>query len=207
MTGGFAFFLFRRAVAAPLWRRLVLLLLAAGMAVSFALRPAYGNLPVNSSGEVTEISVKAAFLYRFIGYVEWPPSSFRTPDAPYTVAVIGADDVAEKLTLLVVGRTAGNRRIEVRRLGVNDALDQVHVLYVGEMPPAQKENILKRAQLHSVLSVTDFREDQPRHSIIQFKMLNERIRFDVSLDIAERSNLKISSRMLAVAHQVKRNGL
>lgn len=201
---GIAFYVLRRTLAAATWRQLVLLSLVLSIAVTFVPRPAYGNLPANAAGEVTESSVKAAFLYRFIGYVEWPPAVFRTPDSPYVIAVIGADDIAEKLRLMLVGRTAGHRGVEVRQLGINDALDQVHVLYVGNIAPTQMEMILKRAQQYPILSVTDFREAQHQPSAIQFKMIDNRIRFDVALDTAERSNLKISSRMLAVAHKVKR---
>lgn len=203
---GIVFFVLRKVLVAPLWRRLALLSLVVCVAVPFVLRPAYGNLPANLAGEVTETSVKAAFLYRFIGYVEWPPSAFRTPESPYVIGVIGADDLADKLRYLLVGRSAGQRSVEVRQIGINDALEQVHILYVGEVPREQMEGLLRRAQQQSAMSVTDFGEARYQPSVIQFKMIDNRIRFNVALDVAERSKLKISSRMLAVAHQVKRSG-
>ena len=185
---------------------LVAALLALALVLPVVLRPAHGNLPANPAGEVTEASIKAAFLYRFIGYVEWPSYSFRSPETPYTIAVMGSEDMADKLSFLVAGRSVGSRTVEVRQVGPNDPLQQVHVLYIGDLPQPQMELALRRAQQQSILSVTDAKDGQLRPSVIQFKLVDNRVRFDVALDAAERSNLKISSRMLVVAHQVKRGG-
>lgn len=186
--------------------QLSLLVLMLAVASLFIAGPVHGNQLASTEQPVTETSVKAAFLYRFLSYVEWPAGAFVSADAPYIIAVIGASNMAEELKRLVAGRTAGARPIEVQQLGVNDSLSHVHVLYVGDLPSPQYEQVLGGAQQHAILSVTDKKEWRQSRSVIQFKPLGNRVSFDVALDIAEKSQLKISSRMLSVADQVRRSG-
>lgn len=201
--------LYGSAGLGQLWSRLMrlsLLNLMMALAALCMARPALGNLPAGLNGEVTETAVKAAFLYRFLSYVEWPAAAFPSSGSPYVIAVIGAADMTEQLKRLVAGRMVEARPIEVRQLGVNDLLNHVHVLYLGDLPPPQFEQVLGRAQQHSILSVTNHKDGQVNTSVIQFKLLGKRVSFDVDLEAAEKSKLKISSRMLSVAHQVSRSG-
>ena len=78
-----------------------------------------------------EHRIKAAFLYKFGGYVEWPPSAFPTPTTPLTIGVIGAAPLATELQALVSGRAIDGRPVVVRVLQPGDDLEGVHVVFVG----------------------------------------------------------------------------
>src|SRR6185369_4048979 len=80
---------------------------------------------------VPETSVKAALLYKFASYVEWPPEAFASPDTPFVIGVIGADELAGELEQLVRSRTVNNRRIMVRRVKEGEMLAGIHMLFVG----------------------------------------------------------------------------
>lgn len=189
----------RRRMSCRSLQRLLLLLLA----VLFSLPLAIAQPPV--AGVTLEHSVKAAFLYKFSSYVEWPrmPSA----DRVLTIGVIGADDVAHELSRIAAGRTVNDRSLAVKRIGENDSLVDVHILFIGAAYNRPLDPLLRNAQQNSVLTVTE-RDDALAHgSVINFKLVDGRVRFDVSLPAAEKSNLKLSSRMLAVAHQVQKGPL
>ena len=160
--------------------------------------------PADGTGSATERSVKAAFLYKFLGYVEWPPAASGEADAPLTIGVIDADDIAAELAQITAGRTINNRPVAVRRLKEGDPLTGIQVLFIGGADVARLNRLLKMAQQRSILSVTEADAALSQGSVINFMLINGRIRFEVSLDAAEKSNLKLSSRMLAVAYHVQK---
>jgi hypothetical protein len=151
--------------------------------------------------QAPEPTVKAAFLFKFAGYVEWPESAFPAPDSPFVIGVIGADDVAAELEKIVPGRTVNNHPVVVRRVKEGEPLKGIHVLFIGRNEPNQRA-LLRAAQSHGMLAVTESERGLELGSAINFVMSDERIGFEVSLASAERSGLRISSRMLAVARRV-----
>ena len=150
-----------------------------------------------------EQSIKAAFLYKFLSYVEWRPGTFAQPGAPIVIGVLGATDVAEQLTAIAAGRKAGERPIEVRRVLATDALDGVHMLFVGRDQSAHVAELAPAAQRRGVLLVTNYDGALDDGSAINLVVIDNRVRFEVSLDATEKSGLKLSSRMLSVALWVR----
>ena len=148
-----------------------------------------------------EATVKAAFLYKFAGYVEWPPNASPPPDAPIVIGVMGADEVAAELEKLLPGRQVNNHRVVLRRLRAGEPLRGVHLLFVGRGEPNVRA-VLAAAQQQGVLTVSDGERGLEAGSAVNFVSVDDRVGFEVSLEAAERSGLRISSRMLAVARRV-----
>jgi hypothetical protein len=159
--------------------------------------------PAEAQTGVTERGVKAAFVYKFLSYVEWPGSAFAQPDAPMVIGVIGADDLAAELTEVVRGRTVGARPVEVHRLRAADPLTGVNALFIGASEKARIAALARAALARSVLVITESEDALDQGSVINLIVVDGRVRFEVSLDAAERAGLKLSSRMLAVAHLVR----
>jgi hypothetical protein len=151
----------------------------------------------------TDVQVKAAFLYKFGAFVEWPASAFRSPAAPLAIGVVGADDVADELERVTSGRKVHEHPVTVRRLRRGDPVAGLHVLFVGEGEGGRLREILAGARGQPVLVVTDApRSSPPPGSMINFVTEDDRMRFDVALAPAEEGRLKISARLLAVARKV-----
>jgi hypothetical protein len=150
-----------------------------------------------------EHRVKAAFLYQFAGYVDWPPKSFERTDTPVTIAVVGAEPLAAELSSVTVGRTMGGRRVTVRRMKAGDSLAGVHILFVGRAESARLSQLASRAHQRAILTVSESEGALAQGSMINFIIVDRRVRFEVALDSAERSGLRLSSRLLAVAEQVR----
>lgn len=150
-----------------------------------------------------EHQVKAAFLYKFAGYVDWPAAAFARPDTPLTIAVTGADVVAAELVQATSGRTVEGRSVTVKRVKSGESLAGVHILFVGKAESARLSQWAQSAQQNSTLIVTESDGALAQGSVINFVMADRRVRFEVALDSAEKSKLKLSSRLLAVALQVR----
>jgi hypothetical protein len=148
-----------------------------------------------------EQEIKAAYLYRFLEYVEWPAGTFAGPASPIVIGVLGGGSVADDLRAIVAGRRIGQHPIEVRALDVADARD-ANVLFVGADAASALPRVAPAAQSRATLVVTDFADALGRGSVINFVVVDDRLRFEVSLDAAERSGIKLSSRMLSVALRV-----
>jgi hypothetical protein len=151
--------------------------------------------------EASEPSVKAAFLYKFAAYVEWPASSFANGESPFVFAILGADEAAAELERIVAGKSIHGHRASVRRVKEGDALSGVHVLFVGR-GQSNIRGILRGAQRPGTLVVTEAENALDMGSAINFIVADERVGFEISVEAAERNGLKISSRMLNVARRV-----
>jgi hypothetical protein len=150
-----------------------------------------------------ERSVKAAYLSKFVGYVDFPGAAVAA-DAPYTIGVVGADDIGAELAKILAGRTINNRPVAVRTLDRDDSLAGVHMLFIGGAESERSEKLLHSASKAGVLTVTEFDSGLRRGSVINFRLVDERVRFEVSLQAADKAKLRLSSRLLSVAYLVQK---
>lgn len=153
-----------------------------------------------SAFQATDVQVKAAFLYKFGAFVEWPPSALPATGASFTIGVLGADALAAELERIAAGRTVHGRAVAVRRLRRGEPLGGLQILFVGAPHAARLDEILAAAK--ALLVVTDAVEGLPHGSIINFVPVENKLRFDIAVATAERMQLRISARLLAVARRV-----
>lgn len=159
--------------------------------------------PAGAIAQVFSASaVKAAFLHRFASYVEWPSDALR--DGPFVIAVYGADEVATQLDELLPGLEVQGRPAQVRRVTSATELEGVHILYIGPASEARAGELRDAAIARPILLVTDGEDGLAGGAIINFLVMGNRVRFEVSLTAAERARLKIDSALLPVAARVER---
>jgi uncharacterized protein DUF4154 len=150
----------------------------------------------------SEAQIKAAFIFKFGGFVEWPARAFARADSTFTIGVLGADSVAAELESLVAGRAVQGRSVSVHKLKRGDSLAGLHMLFVGQSEALRLAEVLGAARGQPLLIVTDSDDALTRGSIINFITVDDKVRFDIALPQAERGQLKISARLLAVARKV-----
>jgi hypothetical protein len=155
------------------------------------------------TGTALERSVKAAYLYKFLGYVDWPATALPPPGAPLVIGVSGADDILAELQKITPDRTIADRPLEARRVKDADTLPGIHVLFVGRGDTPRLPELVRLAQQHSILVVSEVEGGLRSGSVINLVISEGRVRFEVSLDAAEKSGLKLSSRLLALAQTVR----
>ena len=172
------------------------MLLAVGMALAVAVPDAVAQ-------PVSEPAVKAAFLYKFLGYLEWPPQELGAPDNPYAIGVMGADEIAAELERLVPGRVVNGRHVIVRRVREGEPTRGLHVLFIGR---AVARELVRGLQRPGLLVVTETDRGLEAGGAVNLVTVEDRVGFEVSLEAAERAGVAISSRMLAVARRVVPKG-
>lgn len=150
----------------------------------------------------TSAAVKAAFLSKFLNYIDLPASALASPDTPLVIGVAGADEVHEQLLHLVKDRGPGQRRLVARRLVEGASLAGVHLLFVGAAIDPLHSPLVRAAREHALLLVTDSPDGLKAGACINFISVGSRVRFEVSLDAAEQRSIRISSRVLALAERV-----
>jgi hypothetical protein len=181
----------------PFVRNAVLwLALLSVLSVSMAQGSAAGAAPAS------EERVKAASLYRFLSYVDWPPAAFLAAASPYVVGVVSADDIADELLRISAGRSLNNHPVAIRKMQAGDPLAGLHALFIGKPERSRQRQLLRQAQGLPILLVTESEGALAQGSMINFRVVDDRVRFEVSLDPAEKSGLKLNSRMLAIAISV-----
>ena len=146
-----------------------------------------------------EVQVKAAYLYKFAGFVDWPGAAFARPDSALVIGVAGNDELAAQLEKVASGRSVGGHPLAVRRVQGGESLAGLHVLYAAPADAAGTV-LLAAARGLPLLTVGDA-FDAPS-AMIRFHMVEERLRFEVALAQVAPSGLKISARLLAAAWRV-----
>lgn len=150
-----------------------------------------------------EHHIKAAFIYKFAAYVEWPAVSFTNSKAPFVIGVVGGEEVAAELVKLSYDADIEARPIHVVQVGDDASLDDVHVLFIGRNRVNDAAELLRATASKPILVVTESPEALAAGSIINFMMVNDYIRFEISSINAKINDLKISARLLDVAQSVE----
>lgn len=162
--------------------------------------PLSAALAGEPQGTHDESRVKAAFLVRFLQYIEWPQEVL-DQSAPRIVGVVGAEAVATELLQLASAKGV-SPRMAVRSLKSGDDLAQVHVLFIGMDEKARLAQHLSAVRGKPILVVTETAGALEQGSMINFVLVERRVRFEIGLDAAEKAKLVVSSRLLAVAMRV-----
>jgi hypothetical protein len=164
--------------------------------------------------QASERTIKAAFLFKFAEYVDWPAAPVQPVDSPFGVApidpadspfvfgVLGSGALADDLLRMTADRTVNQRPIRVRRLTPGEVIDDLQVLFIAADERGRLDELLSSARGRPILTVTESEGALGNGSMINFTVTGERVRFEVSLDAAQASSLRLSSRLLAVAERV-----
>ncbi len=147
-----------------------------------------------------EYQVKAAYIYNFAKFVEWPSGS--QADEPFVVTVLGADPFGRALEDAVRGKSVNGRPIVLRRAATLEEVGASQILFISDSEQPELPSILKRLATDPVLTVGDMGQFAAHGGIIGFRPEGGRIRLDISLAAAERSRLRLSSQLLQIARIV-----
>jgi hypothetical protein len=190
----------RPGTTRPSKRRIVLfVVLICGFASPVSL--VWGQL----SG-TTGYEVKTAFLFNFAKFIDWPASSFATPESPFTICVLGQDPFGKVLDDALQGKKIGNRPFAVRRLKDRAEARHCQMVFVSSSESAHLTEIIESVQGANVLLVGESPGFVASGGTIEFTIEDNHVRFAINTDAADRSGLKFSSKLLALAKIVHDEG-
>jgi len=155
------------------------------------------------SREASEYEIKAAFLYNFARFVEWPPEASPGADDPLAICIVGEDPFGNFLNGLIKGKTISGHKLVVRRLKPAGDPKGCQVAFISSSEREHLRSVLESLKGGGVLTVGDTEGFAAIGGVINFTMQDNKVHFDVNVDAAERARLKISSKLLSVARIVK----
>jgi hypothetical protein len=156
---------------------------------------ALGLLAAPAGAQVDERALKAAYLFNFIQFTQWPVP----PDEPFRLCVLGHTPLDEQLTKLEGKPVLGGLHISVRHVTPANRSPGCHALYLDDSQRAQAEEVLGRLASAPVLTITDSDGLADRGMMIEIHKRDARLGFEVNLKVARRANLNFSARMLKLA--------
>jgi hypothetical protein len=150
------------------------------------------------AGSEGEYSIKAAFLYNFAKFAEWPPSVFDDASGPLVICVLGPDPFGSALDE-IEGKGVGRRAISIRRVRSPLEIGQCHIVFISNALAAEARTICGALGQAPVLTVSDIDGFAQTGGMIGLTTVDNRIRFQINLKAAENAGLKLSSQLLKLA--------
>jgi len=151
------------------------------------------------NGSPTEYQLKAAFLFNFAKFIDWPPESFESPQAPFSICVIGKDPFGRAIDDELQGKSIGKRTVAVQRLKDAASARHCQIAFVGLMEERSLAGIIEVLRGTNVLLVGESGDFATSGGTIQFTLEENHVRFLINTDAADRAGLKFSSKLLALA--------
>ncbi len=174
--------------------------LRVGIVASLVLAALAGAQTIREGGQaMDEYQVKAAFLVKFAGFIEWPPTAFKSPADPLIICVMGRNPFGHQLESLVEGKDIDGRAFALR--AITDARDAIacHILFVSSSERLRFRSILDLLKNTSVLPVGDTNDFLAEGGVINLRLDGGKVRIEIDARAAKAKNLRISSRLLELA--------
>lgn len=170
--------------------------LAALLAVSLSASP------VGAQADYTEYQVKAAFLFNFTRFVEWPPAPEPPAGTPAYICVLGDDPFGKDLERAVKDKQVRGRNVEIKRSAQLAQLGDCPLLFIGASEEHRLDWILGELKGKPVLTVGELDGFAKHGGMVGFKIESRRVRFEINVGAAEAVGLKLSSQLLKVGDVV-----
>lgn len=151
--------------------------------------------------DVTEPSLKAAFIYSFAKFTEWPTDALAATK-PFVACVVGDEQTGDALERAVKGRSLTGHPVIVEKVPVSGSLRSCHLLYVSNLVPSQAAQVITSIRTLPVLTISDMDDFMRLGGIAQVFVENGKMRFDMNYALAKRNHLQLSSKLLSLASNV-----
>ena len=160
--------------------------------------------PARGQAVNNEYKLKAAYLYKFATYIEWPEGVFSDATAPFVIGILGPDPVGADLRRLATVKKIDGRKIEVRNYEQAKEVRDCHILFESRALKSEtRQAAAKLLSGRNILFVGEIPDFLKQEGVINFVIQENRIRIQISKSAYERENLKISAQLLRIATVVK----
>lgn len=174
-----------------------------------AIALAWGLLPVPVTraqiAKPTDYEVKAAYLYNFGRFVEWPAKVTAAKTGAFSICVLGEDPFGPALDATLAGEKIGNQKVVARRVSSPHESADCQILFISASEANRLNKIIDSLDKTAVLTVSDIPQFSQHRGMIQLVLEGSRIRFEVNLTATQRAGLTLSSELLKVATAVRRD--
>jgi hypothetical protein len=150
----------------------------------------------------TEDQIKAAYLFNFAKFIEWPAEVFEKADSPMQFCSTGRSLVVDELESILQGKSINGHTIAMKRLHGPEEIKGCHLVFLAASAARQEQKFLEAAKGTPVLLVAETPGFARAGGTINFILEDGRVLFEVNVGAAERAHLRISSKLLALARIV-----
>jgi hypothetical protein len=154
--------------------------------------------------KASEFQVKAAYLFNFGRFVQWPDESGADRNESFEICVLGTDPFGQALDATLAGGTIGGKSVAAKRITKPQDVDSCRILFISSSEESHLKEDLAALDKTRVLTVSDIPRFSERGGMIGFILDGNRVRFDVNLDSAQGAGLTLSSELLKVATSVRK---
>jgi len=147
----------------------------------------------------SEYQIKAAFLFNFAKFVDWPSTAAVAPGAPIFIGVLGENVFHDDLGTVLHGKNINGHPLELKLFESAEAATNCQILFISPSEKSHYEKIL--ADLHgaSILTVSETDDFIPAGGVINFVIIGKNVRFQINNEAAKKAGLTISSKLLSLA--------
>jgi len=154
------------------------------------------------SQAATEYQIKAAYIYNFAKFVDWPSKAFPDANSPIVIGVLGEDPFGDALEQAIKDKSVNGRKLQAKRFdGVRD-VERCHILFISSSEKMRLSKALERVKGLNVLTVSDIGRFARQGGMIGLTMEHNKIGFEINVDTAKKAGLSISSQLLKLAKVV-----
>jgi hypothetical protein len=150
-----------------------------------------------------EYQVKAAFLFNFTQFVEWPAQSFTAPQTPAVIGILGKDPFGNYLEETIVGESINKHPLIIRHFNNVDEITNCQILFIDISDKNQLHLIIEKLKGKNILTVSDANEFAKLGGMVRFYIKDDKINIQINYDAAKKENLVISSKLLKLVEIVK----
>jgi hypothetical protein len=161
-------------------------------------------LPCRAGAPTREYQVKAAFVFNFTQFVEWPESAFASSDAPFVIGIIRHDPFDGALENAMNGKSVGRHTISVKRFDSADDINACQLLFVPTECDDSLGPIFDKVGKSPVLTVGETDAFMAAGGQFRFYIDGNRVRFEVDPDTIDSAGLKVSAKLMKLARMYKK---
>ena len=151
-----------------------------------------------------EYSVKAAFIYNFTQFIDWPADAFAAGDSPFVVAVVGQNPFGAALDRAMANKTVGKHPIVVKYFATANDLGTCQLLFVSASLDKQLGEIFAKKTGKAVLNVGESDEFMRAGGAIRLFLEEDHVKFEIAPDVCEAARLKVSAKLMKLARIYKK---
>jgi len=159
------------------------------------------TFPKESYGDIQEDKVQAAFIYKFIQFIEWPPE-IENASNKFKIGVYGESNMQELLQTFS-GEKVNRRLLEIHSIENLDHIKECHILFISPSEASKLNEIFETLKDSSVLTISRMEGFAQKGGMINFFVNKERVRFEINPESAKKAGLKISSKLLKVSKVIR----
>lgn len=155
---------------------------------------------------VDEYQVKAAYMYNFAKFVDWPAQAFDSPAQPIVFCVLGQTPLGQALSNALSGKVVDKRPLVFRQLTDSKQAGKCQVLFISSPDKKQVRQTLDEVKSLNVLTVGEGEDFTNQGGIVRFLLAADRVRLEFNLDAVDDAKLRVSSKLLSLGRTVRRAG-